>query len=373
VLPSGMPRKGRRLREELTQALARTHTLEGCFSAADRLVRPALGATAVTWSTVDPATLLHTHCVILADLGHGQTVVPTNPAHERRIFELEWEERDPNTFAAMFRRCQRSAALRLHADPDRVSRFSELLAPQGCVDELRALCVLDGALWGTFTCYRFGEGVPPFDADDEALAESVSDVIARALRRCMLRAACAQPARPGRPAMLVVDARNAVNVRSGDADAMLTELGEQRRAIIASLAAAARSEGEASVQVTIDGGLLALHATLATEGDGAPTGDVAIIIERPRRPELAPLILQAFGLTAREREVAEELFAGASRKEIAERLSLEEATVGDHLKAIYKKAQVDGRSALLARVYSDFFAGPKSLGAHPAPWGHYLA
>jgi DNA-binding NarL/FixJ family response regulator len=372
-LRARLPRKDRRIREELTRALASAPTLEACLRAADLIVRPALGATAITWSTVDPATLLHTHCVIHADLGQGQVVLPTDRAQEQRIFELEWEDQDPNTFTALYRTGVRAAALRRSCDPAKVTRFAELLAPQGCFDELRALCVLDGALWGTFTSYRFGQAQDAFDSEDEALAASLSEPIARALRRCMLRAACTQTTHPERPTMVVVDAHGQIAVRSADAGARLAELGDRLEPLLASLVATARAQGEATAQIAIGRGVLAFHATLAATSASTFDGSVSVIIEQPHRPALAPLMLQALELSPREQEIAKHLFAGASRKEIAEHLGLEASTVGDHLKAIYRKAHVDGRAALLARMYFDFFAGPKAKGAHPGPWGYFLS
>jgi DNA-binding CsgD family transcriptional regulator len=59
--------------------------------------------------------------------------------------------------------------------------------------------------------------------------------------------------------------------------------------------------------------------------------------------EIAPLIVEAYGLTAREREVMSLLMRGFATGEIAGRLWLSPHTVQDHVKAIYEKTGVRSR------------------------------
>lgn len=54
-------------------------------------------------------------------------------------------------------------------------------------------------------------------------------------------------------------------------------------------------------------------------------------------------------LSPRERDVLEQLRDGCSNKEIGQRLFLSPHTVGNHLRAIYRKLQVSGRHELLSR------------------------
>ena len=55
-------------------------------------------------------------------------------------------------------------------------------------------------------------------------------------------------------------------------------------------------------------------------------------------------------LTPRQRQVLELLRAGLSEKEIAGRLDISDHTAHDHVKAVYRAAQVRSRGELLARV-----------------------
>jgi DNA-binding CsgD family transcriptional regulator len=63
-----------------------------------------------------------------------------------------------------------------------------------------------------------------------------------------------------------------------------------------------------------------------------------------------PARLDLGALSDREREVLEAAISGASARELAERLSLSEATVRSHLAHIYGKLGVAGRVELLARL-----------------------
>ncbi len=81
------------------------------------------------------------------------------------------------------------------------------------------------------------------------------------------------------------------------------------------------------------------------------SGRVAVVL-RPARPaQLAPLVLAASGLTARERQIARMLLRGAATGHIARSLVISRNTLRDHIKAIYAKLGVTSRpefTALLA-------------------------
>ena len=93
----------------------------------------------------------------------------------------------------------------------------------------------------------------------------------------------------------------------------------------------------------------AARVVARTAGDGR----VAIVIERATGARSATVRLEAFGATAREREVATLLARGLSRAEIAEALVLSPHTVEDHVKNLYDKVGVASRQELVARVFLD--------------------
>ncbi|MDQ1476943.1 MAG: hypothetical protein QOE62_2172, partial [Actinomycetota bacterium] len=60
-----------------------------------------------------------------------------------------------------------------------------------------------------------------------------------------------------------------------------------------------------------------------------------------------------FGLTLRESDVAVFLAEGLANREIAAALWVSENTVKSHLKAIYRKAEVNSRGQAVARLLAD--------------------
>ena len=83
----------------------------------------------------------------------------------------------------------------------------------------------------------------------------------------------------------------------------------------------------------------------------------AITLEPARRPELADLLAEAYGLTARERRVSKLVAQGLPNAAIGARLYLSTYTVQDHLKAIFEKLGVSSRGQLVARLFLDPYQG----------------
>src|SRR5689334_7404669 len=88
---------------------------------------------------------------------------------------------------------------------------------------------------------------------------------------------------------------------------------------------------------------LVLHGALLG-GNG-----VAVFIQRAHPTLVAPLLLKAYGLTAREQEVTQWLLRGATTTQAAQRLAISPHTVNEHVKAIYDKRQAPGRAASCRR------------------------
>jgi DNA-binding CsgD family transcriptional regulator len=73
------------------------------------------------------------------------------------------------------------------------------------------------------------------------------------------------------------------------------------------------------------------------------------------------LLFAAYGLTAREREVAAEVIAGHSTSDIAGRLFISSNTVQDHLKSVFGKVGVRSRGELVARLRPNGSSAPKRV------------
>jgi DNA-binding NarL/FixJ family response regulator len=88
-------------------------------------------------------------------------------------------------------------------------------------------------------------------------------------------------------------------------------------------------------------------------GNGGRALRIAVTLEPARAPELAEVIADAYGLTARERRVTELVGRGLPTAAIAAQLYLSTYTVQDHLKAIFEKLEVSSRGQLVARLFVD--------------------
>ena len=84
------------------------------------------------------------------------------------------------------------------------------------------------------------------------------------------------------------------------------------------------------------------------------TGDdpeqMVVTVEPATTHELASLLLMAYGVTARERDVCLEVLSGGSTAEIAGHLFISPHTVHDHLKSVFEKVGVGSRGELVARL-----------------------
>ena len=87
-------------------------------------------------------------------------------------------------------------------------------------------------------------------------------------------------------------------------------------------------------------------------------GRVAVVLRAATGEQVAQLVLETFGLSAREREIATLVVRGLSTNAISERLFLSPWTVQDHLKAIFDKTSTGSRRQLRALAFmQDFVPG----------------
>ena len=218
-----VPTRSRRVREALQRALPPHADLPAAVRAADDVLRQALNAHGAAWGTVDPATTLSTSCARSGFLEGA----PGAADNERRLFQLESADDDPNTFWDLTRRGRTAAGLRATvAVPGEVRRYEELLEPAGVHDELRVRLGIDRDQWGTVILYR--SEPRPFTHEDEAVAAAAAPVVARAIRTALLRAVCDSPAISTPPGSLLIGEDDQLLVTSTAAEELLATLPEQQ-------------------------------------------------------------------------------------------------------------------------------------------------
>lgn len=361
-----------RVRRAVLRLSHRDLDLTAYRSALDVVLREVIGWDLAAWSTTDPATLLFTSCLLVG--------AEEDPVGEQRLFDLEFGRSDLNTFVELYAAGRPAASLHeiTGGELDRSGRWRDLLAPLGVTDELRAVFVDRGECWGTVVAYRTGG--PPFTRDDVDLLAAVAPLVADGLRRCLLRAA-ASAAPPGLaepPGVLLVDSSGAITGTSAAAEAWLDELAAPGRlpsavrAVAAATRAAAEGFGSAPAQARLprrEGGWLLLHGS-ALKGGAA--GQVVVVLEPARQTHLADVLVRAYGLTPRERQVTELVLQGRSNTQIARTLGIGGHTVGDHLKSILAKAGVSSRTELIAELFGRHYVPARQLGSLPSPYGWYL-
>lgn len=108
--------------------------------------------------------------------------------------------------------------------------------------------------------------------------------------------------------------------------------------------------GEVAVSRVLsrDGRWIVLHgASLVAPG----AQRVAVIVEPAYPARITPLLMAAYGLTAREEEVTRLVLRGDSTAQVAEALSISPYTVQQHLKSIFEKTGVRSRRELVGKVF----------------------
>jgi len=93
------------------------------------------------------------------------------------------------------------------------------------------------------------------------------------------------------------------------------------------------------------GGWLSLHASRL-----GSTTQIAVVVEPAQAQSTLGVLLAAYGLTARELDVARHVLRGDSTKAIADALHISAHTVQDHLKSVFDKVGVRSRRDLVGRL-----------------------
>jgi DNA-binding CsgD family transcriptional regulator len=320
----------------------------------------------------DPSTLLLTGTIKFGDL-HGQD----DHDHEWGLLEYGGES-EPTSFTELAHRAVPAVAVRAQTPDSR--RLNDFMRPHyDYHDELRVVLRERGQVWGAIALFR-GADSAAFDQDDVDLLADVSESLSIGVRAGLLsRLADIGPVAPVGPAVIIVGADDQVRQMSAGADERLRELitseiGASPVGVVASLVGAARrfARGRASHPPRCrvrsrSGAWLVLHASPLTNADGV-TGDVVVTIDEARPPEIVPLVVAAFDLTQRERDVTERVLQGMDTKEIASSMHLSSYTVQDHLKSVFSKADVRSRRELIARIYFDQYVPRMGTDVGPTGW-----
>ena len=335
----------------LVRLLHRPLDLAEYFEAVELALGRLLPFDAACWLSLDPGTWLPTSHVSRL---HGSSYFMALVANE-------YLEEDVNKFAplAVAARPVGLMSAATGGDLGGSARYAGILAPLGYAgDEMRAVFRDGDAAWGGVALHR-RQGM--FEEREAELVADVGALVATGIRRAILRTAVTADRGPEPPGLIVLRGDDSIEDLTPAAGRLLAEVFDSTVGsgpvplTVASIAQQARrsidpgTDEIAGVRLpTRRGGWVRMDASLM---DDDPRGRVAVIVSAAREPEIATLVAQAYGLSAREREVTGFVLRGASTQEIAAALHVTPYTVQDHLKAIFEKVGVRSRRELVAQLF----------------------
>jgi DNA-binding CsgD family transcriptional regulator len=251
--------------------------------------------------------------------------------------------------------------------PERSPRFKQFKDATGFSAEVRLTFTIGESAWGLGQLNRLDGR---FTEDEKTWLDSAAATVARGLRRAMLTEPASSPAALGLgPGVLLLDERNRVMSATREAlewldeldpELLMSDVGDVRLPFhahgFAMRVRAAHEDGAPEIRSrlrTRRGVWLLMHGAVL-EG----TSQVALILEPAKSADIAPLIVEAYGLTGRELDVTRAIARGLSTTEIAAELYLSPHTVRDHVKGLFEKVGVSSRGELVHRVFAEHYAAP---------------
>ena len=250
--------------------------------------------------------------------------------------------------------------------PERSPRFRQYKAATGFSSEVRLAFTVGDAAWGLGQLNRVSGR---FTVAEKAWLELAAASIARGLRKAMVAQPASFPALMRGPGVVLLDRGGRVVSATREAlewldelapELLMSDVGDVRLPFhahgFAMRVRAAHEDGEPQIRSrlrTSRGVWLLMHGAVL---DG--TEYVSLIIEPAKSADVAPLIVEAYGLTGRELDVTQAIARGLSTSEIAAELYLSPHTVRDHVKGLFDKVGVSSRGELVHRVFAEHYSTP---------------
>jgi DNA-binding CsgD family transcriptional regulator len=334
-------------------------------------LRRAVPIDALWWATVDPSTLLFTQAY------REEIPEETGPY----FVENEFLHDDVNKWTELARHTVPVRTLLQATGGQAVTstRYQDIFRPLGLEDELRAVLRAQGVSWG-FMCLHREEG-SSFSREEVAFVGRLAPHLAEGIRLGVLMRSAAINPRADAPGLIVLAADGSLISTNAAAQLWLDELNptsvpDELPIEVLAVAGKLRRLGASTVGVprlrvlTRAGRWVTLHGSwLPNDAAGA---NVAVIIEPSQPSEVAPLVMSAYGLTARERAITELVCQGFSTREIARRLHISVNTVQDHLKPVFEKTGVRSRRELVATILRQDDLPLAKNGAPIGPTGSFV-
>lgn len=340
------------------------------FDTVTAVLRPAIGFHAYCWETLDPVSLLPTSGVT--------ENLPRESAGA--YFENEYRQDDVNKFEDLLAEgvASRSLFAATGGQPQRSRRYRDIYAPNGFGDELRTVLSDGDECWGAVSFLRRAAD-EPFDEADTVFMAGVSQHLGAAIRTAVVLRASDRGGEGG-PGVAVIDSGGRLVSTTTAADQWLGLLDDSRHgagrrrlpvaveSVLAQLDRPDCPAPRARVQAA-DGTWLVVHGA---ELHGDMSGQRVVVIEPVAPRELAGVIVRAYGLSPRERQVAELVLRGLATKAVARALDLSPHTVTDYLRSLFEKVGVRSRRELAARLLVEHYLPRMMSGTEIAATGWFV-
>ncbi|OKH82534.1 LuxR family transcriptional regulator [Mycobacterium sp. ST-F2] len=368
-----------RVRSDLDVLSRAGLTVDDFLAEATAAVKRAVPWIAACVGTHDPSTVLMTS-------GRKYGALAERDSCDELFAQIEYSGEEPTAFRELV--LDETASIGMSqatgGDLERSTRMERLIRPVfGFGDESRLVFRDKVGVWGAMALFR-DPGDAAFSTNEIDYLATLADAFARGIRLGTLArlagSSIADMTETG-PVVMIFDDANQVAQMSIGAEERIAELNtspnrtDPMSVVHGLVAAARRIPGAAGAKLprvrvrTGSGMWLVLHAAPLTGRDGT-AGDVVVTIEEARPPEIVELVVAAFGLTARERDVTRMVLQGIDTKEISANLHVSTYTVQDHLKSVFDKAGVRSRRELISRVYFDQYI-PR-IGSEIGPSGWFV-
>ncbi|MFG1791216.1 LuxR C-terminal-related transcriptional regulator [Nocardia sp. NPDC049149] len=302
--------------------------------------------------TLDPASLLMT-----SHFHHGLDEFP------REWLVSEYYADDVNQLVDVVR--SKSGIATLHeatnGNPASSPRWHRNMVMGGDQELITRLRTRSGEVWGALALYREPRA-PIFTDHEKTFVQSVAPLLAEGARAALLLGQAREPDCADSPGLLILDHNGDVESTTPGVERWLAELPDgdwdSGRLPSSVLTLAGRTlsmaehphRGDIAVSRVLSrsGTWVVLHGACLSSTT-APR--VAVIIEPANPARLYPLLMSAYGLTEREKDITRLVLRGASTSEIAVDLVLSAHTVQQHLKSIFDKTGVHSRRDLVGKVF----------------------
>lgn len=365
--------QGRRLVAAIRRSGRRTATADEFFGEVSTEVAKEIPFDGSMWFGVDPATLL----ALSPARVHNMDTSLCWP-----FWHGEFHGNDLLQFRDLARAASPVDSLRSATGglPVRSPRYRDFLRPQGYDDEARVAFRTGTTTWAVAGLYR-ERGRPAFAPEELRVLVDISEAVGAVLRS---RSVVASPVVGSllAPGVLMFGPTGCLLSANQEARAWLEELygpetdggswtellarcslSEQllpytlMQPLVARARAVALGYDAGPVRVRLrdrGGRWVVLHASCLDAEDGQ--GPVVVVVEPAKSAEVAPIVVEAYGLTPREREVVRGVASGKSTPEIADELFLSGHTVRDYIKSVFEKVGVNSRAELTAKLFAEHYS-----------------